>query len=85
VTNKEFDLLDELYFVTSFNDLSSVLGWDKEDLFTELSLVIEKGWVKCLDKSSEQEVVCSALDLRDKYEGLFFLASKKGLMEHNTK
>ena len=85
MTNKEFDLLDELYFVTSFEELKTALEWSTEELFEELLSTIEKGWVKCLEKSTEQEVVYTALELGEKYTGLFFLASKKGLTEHNNK
>lgn len=85
MTNKEFDLLDELYFVTSFEDLESALEWPVEELFSILGSAIENGWVKCLEKKTEHEVVFSATELRNKYTEVFFLASKKGLMQHNSK
>jgi hypothetical protein len=86
VTDQEFEVLDELYFVTSFKALITAVGWSSDEVFKPLSEMVEKGWVKCLDPTSEQEVECkSATELRNKVEQVLFLATKKGLFEHNSK
>jgi hypothetical protein len=86
VTDQEFEVLDELYFVTAFKALVAALGWSSEEVFVPLSEMVQKGWVKCLDPITEQEVECmSAIALRNKVEQVLFLATKKGLFEHNSK
>ncbi len=86
VTDKEFELLDELYFVTSFKALGAALDWSRDEILNQLGLMVGKGWVKCLDPDTEQEVACAdTIELYKIVEQVLFLATKKGLMEHNTK
>ena len=51
-----FDLLDELYFVISFQDLQQKLNWSEVALRHELSQLIEVGWVKCFAIQSDNTI-----------------------------
>jgi hypothetical protein len=82
MSDAEFDLLDELYFVQPFSYLIDSLGWTEEKLLETLQSAREKGYVKCL--YSPDEEVFERFDMYEKGRDLYFLATKKGLMEHNA-
>lgn len=82
MTDDEFDLLDELYFVQHFSYLKETLGWGETRLLTTLQALYEKSFIKCL-KGPDYEIF-EKLDLTQSGTDLFYLATKKGLMEHNA-
>lgn len=84
VTDEEFEIIDSLYFIISFEDLKSELTWEEIVLKDKLLKLIKKGWVKCLKKGSDEEIE----DLRDfefQYKNYNYLATKEGLLTHNSK
>jgi hypothetical protein len=85
VTDQEFDVLDELYFVISFQDLMRNLSWAEQDLLSVLQALFAKELVKCIDPQSEEEMELSSAALQKQYKKILFLATKKGLMEHNSR
>jgi len=85
VTDQEFDILDELYFVISFQDLMRNLSWPAEEVLPVLKDLVAKEMVKCIDPQSEDEIELSLADLDKQYKKILFLATKKGLMEHNSR
>jgi hypothetical protein len=82
MTDTEFDLLDELYFVQHFAYLQETLKWEKDLLLKNLQLLYSKGYIKCL--SNPDSELFNELDILKEGENLFFLATKKGLMAHNS-
>jgi hypothetical protein len=82
MTADEFDLLDELYFVTSFSLLKQQLDWESERILQNLESLLAKGWVKCMNDASE-EVAVTGNELANKYNNYNYLATKKGLLAHN--
>ena len=85
MTDQEFDVLDELYFVISFQDLMRNLSWPAEAVLPVLKELVSKELVKCIDPQSEEEVELSLSELDKQYHKILFLATKKGLMEHNSR
>jgi hypothetical protein len=85
VTDQEFDVLDELYFVISFRELIRNLSWLEQDLLPVLKGLVEKELVKCIDPQSEEEMELSMDELGKQFNKILFLATKKGLMEHNSR
>lgn len=85
MTDNEYDILDELYFVASFTELQSKLALPAEMLGQELKNLIRQGFVKCLYPTPDTELAFeeSAYD-RDHIE-YFYLATKKGLLHHNSR
>lgn len=84
MTDLEFDILDELYFLISYPSLFSKLNISENELNNTLLNLIEKNWVKYYvntDGVENPEIEINAKTLKD----LLFLASKKGLMAHNSK
>lgn len=82
MSDEEFEVIDELYFVTPYQDLKSTVEYSDNSLKSILVGLIEKGWVKVY-KSVDEEIDLSQVDQND-LPNCFFLASKKGLFEHNT-
>ncbi|MDW7690904.1 transporter [Flammeovirgaceae bacterium SG7u.111] len=78
----EFDVLDELYFVTPFEKLLEELTVKDEELKTCLLGLLEKKWVKCF-KSMDEEAPEHKLDFDNKYKTYAYLATKEGLLAHN--
>ncbi|MFN3802096.1 hypothetical protein [Belliella pelovolcani] len=82
MTDREFDLIDELYFVQHYTYLKEVLGWEDEILLSTLQSLFEKGFIKCL-KEPDLEIF-TKIDLMVSGKELYFLATKKGLMNHHA-
>ncbi|SNS54074.1 hypothetical protein SAMN06295967_11228 [Belliella buryatensis] len=82
MTDREFDLIDELYFVQHYTYLKEVLGWEDEILLSTLQSLFEKEYIKCL-KEPDLEIF-NKIDLIESGKELYFLASKKGLMNHHA-
>lgn len=84
MTDSEFELLDALYFTVSFDCLIKEFDFSEEVLVNELIALIQKAWVKCLDKVSEEEIV-DIMEIKRNFNAYNFLASKEGLLAHNSR
>jgi len=82
MTEEEFDLIDELYFVQSYDYLKQELDWEDEKLLVILQKLIDKEWINCY--SSPDEEIFDDPDIPNKGKTYFYLASKKGLLDHNA-
>jgi hypothetical protein len=82
MTDLEFDLMDELYFVQPFSHLVQTLQWEEETLLQTLESLYQKGYIKCL-QSPDYEIF-DKIDWLKEGRDLFYLATKKGLMAHNS-
>ena len=84
MTDLEFDILDELYFVTSYSDLKEQTGFSDADLRKGLQKLWEKGWLRGY-ASISKEAHLQAIDWEKEFVNYYYLASKEGLMAHNGK
>lgn len=83
MTDTEFVVLDELYFVQSFAELQQETALEAAVLGKVLSGMHRKGWINFMkNRSGEQQ---EEKDFPVNYEQYFFLASKAGLLAHNSK
>ncbi|XOV93663.1 MAG: hypothetical protein ACFHWX_02915 [Bacteroidota bacterium] len=83
MTDDEFEVLDELYFVQSFQELTSLTQKDPNLLRNVLSDLYEKGWIRVF-KGIDDEISKEDVDWIKHSSDYLFLASKEGLMAHNT-
>jgi hypothetical protein len=83
MTDLEFDILDELYFVETFDNLLKKLHIEENILAKNLLNLLERGWIKCfsLDK---QEVLFEVEKFEENYGQYCYLATKAGLMAHHS-
>lgn len=84
MSDEEFDVLDELYFVISYDELEENLPHLKKVLKDLLSTLLKKGYIKCLVKDSEEEVL-DTFEFNLNYKKYNYLATKAGLLAHNSK
>ena len=82
MTEDEFEVVDELYFVQSYADIKKELHWEDGKLLGILQSLVEKHWVKCL--LNPEEEVFEDCDVENNGKNYFYLATKEGLMIHNT-
>lgn len=54
MTDDEFDLLDELYFLQSYEYLKNKLDWEDQRLLFTLESLLKKGWIKCYSGPEEE-------------------------------
>jgi hypothetical protein len=84
MTNREFEIIDELYFTISFNELFKHLDIEEALLKNELWDLIKKGWVKCMEKITDNEME-DFMRYDIEYKNFNYLATKKGLLAHNSR
>ena len=84
MSETEYDIMDQLYFVTSFGDVKELSGADETVITTVLWMFIKSGWVKCFD-GPEKEVELTEDDFKTNFAKYHYLASKQGLLAHNVR
>nr|WKN35542.1 transporter [Tunicatimonas sp. TK19036] len=82
MTDLEYDVMDELYFVTPFNQLRSTLELEEQELRNILQSLLQKNWIKCYVDHTE-EILPHEVDFTHHYQEYFYLATKEGLLAHN--
>lgn len=84
MSDNEFDVLDELYFVVSFPDLRSTLSLTDEELCAALQSLIRKGYVRILYPDQDTEYDYDDASFGQHCQDYYFLATKAGLVVHNS-
>ena len=84
MTDNEYSILDELYFLSSYVDLKQNVNLSDEELQDELRGMIEKNWLTIFLNDDSLEVDYDSKKFRQNFKSYYYLASKKGLFEHNT-
>ena len=82
MTDLVYELLDELYFINNFEKLNEVIKLEESLLKKELWHLIELEWIICFDQDVEMNI--SLLDFDSNFKKYHYIASKKGLLAHNT-
>lgn len=84
MTEGEFVVLDELYFVQSYAELQESTALGKEELKKVLEGLLAKGWIRCLSSRSGEPTTTVAA-LPELFQNYFYLATKVGLLAHNSR
>lgn len=84
MTNQEYDILDELYFLTSFQFLQENVGAKSLKLEQILWKLIVKDWVLC-HQDGDVEITPTKTKFESEFGNYHYLASKKGLLAHNAR
>ena len=84
LTDLEYRILDELYFVSSFQTLLENFDEEKSLVFDSLKNLLENGLVIQMKYEGGRERKLEATDLTT-LEHSHFVASKKGLLIHNSR
>ncbi|MDZ7608926.1 MAG: hypothetical protein U5K79_25890 [Cyclobacteriaceae bacterium] len=83
MTDIEFQILDELYFLQSYSYLTKAIDFSDAQLSEGLRSLLKKGWIRCYRTPSE-EIDFSNRDFDTEYWSYYYLASKAGLLAHNS-
>lgn len=84
MTEQEFDIIDEMYFLISFDKLQQELTLETTFLIDQLASLHAKGWIRIL--TGEEDAAPSALvNFKQEYRNYNYLASKAGLLAHNSR
>jgi hypothetical protein len=84
MSDLEFDVLDEIYFVHPYSQIKKMTQFEDAVLRDTLSQLFQKGWIKCF-KSASEEIFDQEIDIQNHYQEYYYLASKAGLLAHNSK
>ncbi len=84
MTDQEFEIMDELYFVISFQELMEKISLDETKLKRVLGNLVAKSYVKCF-KNVSDELPHEEVDFDLNYRIYHYLASKEGLFAHNSR
>ncbi len=82
MSDEEFDILDELYFVQSFAYIQENTQYKETEIFETLKILLEKDWIKIYDQSHKEILVVDNIDLAKNYKNFHYLATKAGLKAH---
>jgi hypothetical protein len=82
MTDLEFDILDELYFLTPYQELVKNVGLPENEVKSGLQILIKKGWVKVFASISTQ-LSEEQIDFDNFFSSYYYLATKEGLLAHN--
>jgi hypothetical protein len=84
MNEEEFEVIDQLYFVTSYEDLKNSSNIDEAELLDVLFSLIDKGWVKCF-AGPDEEIAITMDEFKMNYYNYEYLATKQGLLAHNMR
>jgi hypothetical protein len=82
MTEQEYTLLDELYFLTPFDALKTALGWEEKTVLDVLEQVNQKSWLRVYITPSN-ELLPNEINIAEKGKGYSYNASKAGLFALN--
>jgi hypothetical protein len=84
MTDLEFDVLDELYFIQPFEELLKITLFGEEELKVTLTQLLLKNWIKCYFPL-EQEIAYDPKLFDVNFKKYYYIATKAGLLAHNGK
>jgi hypothetical protein len=82
MSDLEYDVLDELYFLLQYADLAKELGMSDDELKPILTKLLRKNWLRCYSEP-DVEVEAADIDLEISFRTYYYLASKEGMKAHN--
>ena len=80
-----WDLLDELYFVTPFRTLVEKTGLPAPELEKQLRSLLEQGLIRSYWPDPDTELAYETTSFGAIARDASYLASKEGLLKHNTR
>lgn len=83
MSDLEYEVLDELYFLIHFKELMEAMGLEDSDLKPVLIKLLRKGWLRCYSEP-DVELNDNEVDLEVSFRNYYYLASKEGLKAHNN-
>ena len=83
MTDNDFDVIDELYFIQSYQYLTKTLDMSGKNIKTTLEGLLKRGWINCYITPTE-EIEFDIRNFEKEYRNYHYLATKAGLLAHNS-
>jgi hypothetical protein len=80
----EFEVLDELYFIISFEALFKNVACSQEQLVSCLQDLLDKGWIKLVEPLESEQLTPESFNIVEDPFRYHYLATKEGLKAHNS-
>ena len=84
MTDREFELMDELYFVQSFAELQKACQMEVREMEQLLKGLIRKEWVRWMESRAD-DVPDDQIFQEEQMQQYYYLATKAGLLAHNSR
>lgn len=88
MTDIEYDILDELYFLHPFSHLQDNTTYPEKEILETLKQLLQKDWVKIYDENRKEilslENKIFSLIFDKNYKNYYYLATKTGLKAHTS-
>ena len=81
----EYDIIDELYFVTPYQDIAKALKLQEAILSRHLADLLQKGYIKAFYPNPDTEIPYQEENFQTSFRKYFYLATKTGLILHNSR
>lgn len=85
MTELEYEIIDELYFVTSYHDIGTTLILSDEELCSSLKDLLIRGYIKPYYPDPDTEIPFDEAHYSKHCQEYYFLATKAGLIVHNSR
>jgi len=80
----QFDILDALYFVESYDHILEDAPYPETVVRAEMHTLIDRGWVQVMRLDEEKgDYLRTAIYDLDNMRDFYYLATKEGLLKHN--
>ena len=84
LTDLQFQILDSIYFVESFEHIVEEAEQPVPIVVDELRTMIDRGWVQVMVfDDGKEDYVRTAIYDADNMQNYHYLATKNGLLKHN--
>ena len=84
LTDLQFQILDSIYFVESFEHIVEEAEQPVPIVVDELRTMIDRGWVQVMQFDDvKEDYVRTAIYDADNMQNYHYLATKDGLLKHN--
>lgn len=84
MTDIEFVILDELYFMVDYDSIHKSTKLEENILENCLENLVKKEWIAIFKNDNSAELIYDNVTFQDNFKSYYYLATKKGLFEHNS-
>jgi len=85
MTDFEFEILDELYFINSFHELMKCINCSEAQLLITIQDLYQRGLIKLVEPVEGDRIPENLFDISSDPTRYHFLITKEGLLAHNSR
>ena len=85
MTEAAFEILDQLYFVASYEEIANSVQVPDNELCGNLKQLLSMGYIHCYFPDRDTEIPYDEAEFGKHCREYFYLATKAGLIYHNSR